>query len=183
MSTKKAAAAKGHGATHAKKTVAKPAKKTTAKHAATKAKGHTAHKTKTKAKTTKKGLALGSDVACCAAEAVAASLRELGVFVADEAVLELFQASGGDPAQGVMIADVLQAASRRGLEGWKLSSWEWVEPSLELPSHAILGLDLPGSGPHTVLATPEGWWSWGELYRPDQFHYATIDEIWAVSWD
>jgi len=28
----------------------------------------------------------------------------------------------------------------------------------------ILGVDAPG--PHCVLATADGWWSWGRLYRP-----------------
>lgn len=182
MSSKKtAAAAKGHGAQHAKKTVAKPAKKkaTTAKHPAAKAKGHTAHKTKAKT-TTKRALALGDELACCAAEAVAASLRELGIYVGDEAVLELFQASRGDPDQGVMIADVLQTASQRGLLGWRPSRWTWINPAEELTDTVILGLDLPGS--HAVLATPKGWWSWGELYRPGEFPHAVIEEAWAVSW-
>jgi hypothetical protein len=180
VSTKKAATKPGHGAEHAKKTVAKPAKKKAAtKHTAAKAKGHTAHKTKTKA-TAKRGLALGDELACCAAEAVAVSLRELGVYVADEAVLELFEASRGDPAQGALITDVLQAVSRRGLAGWKLASWDWIDLGGILPDTAILGLDLPG--PHTVLATPEGWWSWGELHSPDEFPYAVVEEAWKVSW-
>lgn len=45
----------------------------------------------------------------------------------------------------------------------------------------ILGVDLPG--PHTVLATPEGWWSWGELHCPwCDFPDAVIEEAWEVSW-
>jgi hypothetical protein len=46
----------------------------------------------------------------------------------------------------------------------------------------ILGLDLP-EAPHTVLATPDGWWSWGEPYCPRcEFPDAVIEEAWAVSW-
>lgn len=45
----------------------------------------------------------------------------------------------------------------------------------------ILGLDLP-EGPHAVLATDGGWWSWGELYDPAQFPGAVIEEAWAVTW-
>jgi hypothetical protein len=41
----------------------------------------------------------------------------------------------------------------------------------------ILGVDLPG--PHAVLATPGGWWSWGELYSPWP---CRVEEAWAVSW-
>lgn len=45
----------------------------------------------------------------------------------------------------------------------------------------ILGLDLP-EGPHAVLATPGGWWSWGELYDPSEFPGAVIEEAWEVRW-
>jgi hypothetical protein len=41
----------------------------------------------------------------------------------------------------------------------------------------ILGVDRPG--PHAVLATADGWWSWGELYSPWP---AAIEAAWAVSW-
>ena len=45
----------------------------------------------------------------------------------------------------------------------------------------ILGVDLPG--PHTVLATPDGWWSWGEPWCPwCDFPDAVIEEAWVVSW-
>lgn len=45
----------------------------------------------------------------------------------------------------------------------------------------ILGLALP-EGPHAVLATADGWWSWGELYDPSGFPGAVIEEAWAVTW-
>jgi hypothetical protein len=41
----------------------------------------------------------------------------------------------------------------------------------------ILHVDVPG--PHAVLATADGWWSWGELYSP---WAATVEAAWAVSW-
>jgi len=41
----------------------------------------------------------------------------------------------------------------------------------------ILGVDVPG--PHAVLATADGWWSWGELWSPWP---ARVEEAWAVSW-
>ena len=44
----------------------------------------------------------------------------------------------------------------------------------------ILGLELP-EGPHAVLATGDGWWSWGDLYDPAEFPGAVIDEAWAVT--
>jgi hypothetical protein len=34
-------------------------------------------------------------------------------------------------------------------------------------------------GPHAVLATRDGWWSWGELFTPWP---ARVSEAWAVSW-
>jgi hypothetical protein len=41
----------------------------------------------------------------------------------------------------------------------------------------ILLIDVPG--PHAVLATADGWWSWGELLSPWP---ARVSEAWAVSW-
>lgn len=43
--------------------------------------------------------------------------------------------------------------------------------------HLILGVDVPG--PHAVLATADGWWSWGELHAPWP---CRIEEAWAVAW-
>lgn len=41
----------------------------------------------------------------------------------------------------------------------------------------ILRIDVPG--PHAVLATADGWWSWGELHDPWP---CRVEEAWAVSW-
>jgi hypothetical protein len=41
----------------------------------------------------------------------------------------------------------------------------------------ILRVDVPG--PPAVLATPGGWWSWGELFDPWP---CRVEEAWAVSW-
>ena len=41
----------------------------------------------------------------------------------------------------------------------------------------ILRIDVPG--PHAVLATADGWWSWGELYSPWP---CRVEAAWAVSW-
>lgn len=41
----------------------------------------------------------------------------------------------------------------------------------------ILGVDVPG--PHCVLATPDGWWSWGELHAPWP---CRVEEAWVVAW-
>ena len=51
--------------------------------------------------------------------------------------------------------------------------------AVELPASPalILGVDVPG--PHCVLATADGWWSWGELHDPWP---CRVDQAWAVSW-
>lgn len=48
---------------------------------------------------------------------------------------------------------------------------------LRPPQSLILRVDVPG--PHAVLATPGGWWSWGELCDPWPCH---VSEAWTVSW-
>ena len=200
-------------------------------------KHHKAHKHHTAAKKHKgavhRGLAIGADsVACCAAEALAASLRLSGLSVSDEEMLELFWRAGGDPDAGVPIVAALEAASESGLAGVRPAGYSPVIEFLDsrfpatletagrfgfggvrrddaedglpfvpagqrdrlvvvgveviddvvYPGHSlILGVDLPG--PHTVLATPEGWWSWGELFCPwCDFPDAVVEEAWAVSW-
>ncbi len=60
-----------------------------------------------------------------------------------------------------------------------LADWLGIHAIHDTP--LILGVDLPG--PHTVLATPEGWWSWGELFCPwCDFPDAVIDEAWVIAW-
>ncbi len=139
------------------------------------------------------------DVGCCAAEALAASLRLAGGFVADGDVLDLFWRAGGDPEAGTSILAALRAASGSGLAGYR-PVFEEVMPSgsgqLDLYAHdprlrvtragqlpaagLILGLELPG--PHAVLATADGWWSWGELHDPAEWPDAVVEEAWAVRW-
>jgi hypothetical protein len=58
-----------------------------------------------------------------------------------------------------------------------------LEPPVDFlcgPVHVhglILSVDVPG--PHAVLATADGWWSWGELYDPWP---CRVTGAWAVSW-
>ena len=154
-----------------------------------------------------KGLALvPGDVACCTAEALAASLRLSGWPVGDQDVLALHKLTGADDERGAPILATLEAASAFGLAGCQ--PYRVIDGSLghldvhfgragviEVPhadelshvgdrviheSSLILGLDLPG--PHAVLATPDGWWSWGELWCPCEFPDAVIEEAWEVSW-
>ena len=186
----KAKSAKGHTLKHAR------AKKT--KHSATSkhhpvhhAKAATAHahhvtaKAKHPAHAKARGLALApGEVACCAAEALAASLRLAGHAVSDEDVLGLYWHTADDPDTGASITATLEAAWRYGLGGIR-PAWYMAAATGELLSAGtaplILGLQLP-EGPHTVLADAGRWWSWGESWCPCEFPDAVIEEAWAVSW-
>jgi hypothetical protein len=141
----------------------------------------------------KRGFSLG-DVACCAAEALAASLRLAGGTVSDDEALTLYWRTARDPDAGASIWETLLAAAEFGLAGVRPVSFGLLgggrrvsEYPIALPfsatpgiprQHLILGVNQPA--PHTVLATRDGWWSWGELHDP--FPGATIDEAWAVTW-
>lgn len=128
-------------------------------------------------------LALGEGVACCAAEALAASLRLTGRPVSDADVLALYRRTASDPDAGATILATLEAAFEFGLAGYRPSFGEVVPGSL-IPratgAGLILGMELPG--PHAVLAAPDGWWSWGELYDPAEWPDAVTEEAWTVEW-
>jgi hypothetical protein len=122
------------------------------------------------------------DVGCCGAEALAASLRLDGVSVTDEDMLGLFWRAGGHPDKGVPILTLLEAASESGLAGFRPS----FEPAdlgevNDGGRSLILAAELPG--PHAVVATDEGWWSWGGLWCPCEFPDAVVESAWAVTWD
>ena len=187
---KKAAKSKvvGKPAHHAKPAAPKKAKKHAAgaaskKHALTAHQKHLAHlahlKHIGKALPVKRGLALGDAVACCAAEALAASLRLSGLSVGDEDVLTLYRHTADGPDAGASIVATLNAAAVYGLAGVRPASFRYENPITGYPA-LILGVGLPG--PHTVLATPDGWWSWGELHDPAAFPDAVVEEAWWVAW-
>jgi hypothetical protein len=149
-------------------------------------------------------LALGEGVACCAAEALAASLRLSGFSVTDADVLALYWRTAGDPDEGATIWATLEAAARYGVAGYAVASFrpaglEEVMPhgtpdstsaELRLPgvhgtrvnrAGLILGLDLPG--PHAVLDTGSEWITWGETWPAWAFPGAAIEEAWTVKWE
>ena len=141
------------------------------------------------AKTKKRGLALApGDVECCAAQAVAETLRLAGGTVSDEDVLGLHWAAGGSTDRGVPILAVLETAKRRGLAGTRSAGFgpldilgdPWQVLDAGLPS-LILGLAVPG-GSHTVTDDGVSWWSWGEPLSLAAFPGAVIEEAWAVTW-
>jgi hypothetical protein len=125
-------------------------------------------KTATKKAATKARSLSPGDFGCCTAEAVAAYLRLQGVPFSDADMLALFRRAGGHPDDGAPIREVLEA-----------SGLAFTAADLDAPGPLILGLELPG--PHAVLATADGWWSWGELHCPCEFPDAVIEEAWVIS--
>jgi hypothetical protein len=123
-----------------------------------------------------KQLALGDDVACCSAEALAASLRLSGWPVTNEDVLALYRLTAADDDVGATIQEALEAAMWAGLAGVRVTAY-W--PASPASPAVLLGLTEPA---HAVLATPEGWWSWGQLYEHEFLASAGIDEAWELRW-
>ncbi|HEX7163337.1 MAG TPA: hypothetical protein VF223_19130 [Trebonia sp.] len=138
---------------------------------------------KTKAQHHKKrGLAVTDGVACCAAEALAASLRLAGRTVSDEDVLELHWRTASGPEGRASILATLKAASWHGLAGVRPSYRPWDEKRDSVSGHLIIGVQLPG-GPHTLTVDPSGQvWSWGELHDLAGLGAGPVEEAWAVTW-
>lgn len=124
-------------------------------------------------------LALGQEVACCAAEAVAASLRLTGARAGDDDVLRLYESVAASPDQGATLTATLLAVSASGLAGHLPVR---VRPvPVWSPEAVLLGVELPGS--HAVCVGPDGaWWSWGEPFDPATWPDAVVEEAWALSW-
>jgi hypothetical protein len=142
-------------------------------------------------------LAIGDWLPVCAFEAVAQSLRLAGARVHDDDVAGLWHLLGEPEATSV--GDALAAAALFGLAGYRPAfagcglttgpsrggrlRAALIRPFALAPRHqaaasfTILAVDRPG--PHAVLATADGWWSWGELYDPWP---CRVSEAWAVSW-
>lgn len=185
MTAKKAA---GHSAKHvssSKHHVTSKHSPTAAKKAASGTKAKVATKG-THAKHAKAvGFAVGDLLPVCAFEAVAQSLRLAGQPVHDDEVAWLWELSGRRELSIPEALRMFSSTQRRGTivppsGGLSYSSRIWRSPSRIISSWStslILGVDVPG--PHAVLATPDGWWSWGELYDPWP---CTVSEAWAVSW-
>lgn len=147
-------------------------------------------------KAPKAAFAIGDLLPVCSAQALAQSLRLAGQRVTDDELLELHHRAGGGLDAAAGVGDALAAAGLFGLAGCRAAftpvlpqrDYEAVDvaagkvraeypPELR-PGHAlILQVDRPG--PHAVLATPAGWWSWGELFSP---WACRIERAWAVSW-
>jgi hypothetical protein len=100
------------------------------------------HKGTAKHGTKKRGLALGDSVACCAAEALAASLRLAGHAVSDEDVMALYWHTADDEDTGASIEATLEAAWRFGLGGVRPVSFNpYARDTAGLAAHDVLGID------------------------------------------
>jgi hypothetical protein len=176
---------------HQAKAKAKPAKVSRAVHRARHAAAVKASKTRAanakKAKAhPRRQLALGSAVACCSAEALAASLRLSGWPVSDADVLALYLRTTRDLDAGASILATLEAAAEFGLAGTRPVSFEKVMPDdarslIAGGAGLILGVDLPG--PHAVLDTGSEWVSWGQAWPVSAFPDVVLEEAWTVGWE
>jgi hypothetical protein len=122
-------------------------------------------------------------IACCAAEALAASLRWQGWPVGDADVVALYRLTADHPDDGAVIEHTLEMAATHGLAGARLLAFQALDPNLEIPTadlkvSCILGVDWPGQ--HTVFDDGQSWWSWGIEFEP---WAATIEEAWKVRWE
>ena len=125
---------------------------------------------------------LVGDVACCSAEALAASLRASGATVADEDVLSLYWRTARDPDSGASLLATLRAASEFGLAGHRP---RWFRPftSLDAEPGRLIHTELPG-GPHSLYIDPagRGVWSWGDIYDVRDLKAGPPLEVWVVAW-
>jgi hypothetical protein len=119
----------------------------------------------------------GWDVACCAAEALAASLRRTGTPVTDQDVLALYWLTASDPDAGATIWETITAAAEHGLAGVRPLD---ARPARLLGDGVILAVEL--AEPHAVTLDGPGVWTWGE-WRPVAPRFvAAASEAWDVVW-
>jgi hypothetical protein len=126
-------------------------------------------------------LALGEGVACCSAEALAASLRLAGWPVSDADVLALYRRTAADLDAGASILATLEAAAEYGLAGCQVAAFASADLATYLPSGVILGLALPA--PHAVLDTGSEWITWGQAWPARAFPDAVLEEAWVIEWE
>lgn len=119
-------------------------------------------------------------VACCAAEAVAASLRLTGCYVSTDDVLTLYWHTAAAPGDGASILGTLAAAARVGLAGVRPRWFAPVDHAVQQRGGVILGAELPG--PHAVTVDGGHWLSWGSRWLPSTWPDAAVEEAWQVAW-
>lgn len=118
-----------------------------------------------------------SDVACCAIEALAASLHLRGHQVTAEDMLALYWRVTGDPDAGMTIETAIEAAARHGLAGVRLLD---ARPARALTDGVVLGVDLQQR--HALTVDGHGVWTWGQ-WRPAACGLlSAADEAWELDW-
>ena len=118
-----------------------------------------------------------ADVACCAAEALAVSLRLTGREVSGRDVLDLYWRTADDPDRGATIEATIEAAATYGLAGVRLVD---ARPARQAVSGVVLGLDLVER--HAVTVDGHGVWSWGRWRPVPCGLLAAADEAWELIW-
>jgi hypothetical protein len=117
------------------------------------------------------------DVACCAAEAVAASLRLTGHTVTDRDVLDLYWLTADDADAGAGLWATIEAAAEYGIAGVQPLDARPAERAL---TGVIFGVDLAER--HALTVDGHGVWSWG-AWRPVSCGLlAGADEAWVITW-
>jgi hypothetical protein len=118
-----------------------------------------------------------TDVACCAAEALAASLRLSGRPVSDQDVLDLYWLTSDDPDAGAGLWETIEAAAMYGLAGVRPLD---ARPATLFAAGVVLGVDLAER--HAVTVDGHGVWTWGQWRPVPCGLLAAADEAWAITW-
>lgn len=118
-----------------------------------------------------------ADVACCAAEALAVSLRLTGREVTGRDVLDLYWRTTDDPDSGATIPATLEAAAVYGLGGVRLVD---ARPVTHARTGVVLGVDLAER--HAVTVDGHGVWSWGTWRPVPGGLFEAADEAWELIW-
>lgn len=118
-----------------------------------------------------------SDVACCAAEALAASARLAGRAVSDEDVLALYWLTASGPDDGATLEATIEAAGLFGLGGAQLVD---ARPASALGTGVVLGVDLTER--HALTVDGHGVWTWGSWQPATCGLLAAADEAWELTW-
>lgn len=118
-----------------------------------------------------------ADVACCAAQALAASARLAGHAVSDADVLALYWLTASHPDEGASLEATIAAAASFGLGGARLGD---ARPASALRTGTVLGADLTER--HAVTVDGAGVWTWGEWRPASAQLLAATDEAWELTW-
>jgi hypothetical protein len=118
-----------------------------------------------------------ADVACCAAEALAASARLAGRPVSDADVLALYWLTADHEDAGATLEATIEAAAVFGLGGARLVA---ARPAQQLADGIVLGTDLAER--HAMTVQGHGVWTWGQWRPASCGLLAAADEAWELTW-